>query len=147
METNIINAADVPFNYARCISAACPLASACLRAIAWRLLGADEPTATVLNPAVTSDDATCAYYRDSSPVAYARGFTGMQRRMYPDQYAAFMQACVRRFGRSAYFKRRRGEIAMPPSEQDFVLAAVRNAGAPADVGFDAYERRVNWNGD
>ena len=58
-----------------------------------------------------------------------------------------MQACIRRFGRSAYFKRRRGEIAMPPSEQDFVLAAARHAGAPADVGFDAYERRVNWNGD
>jgi hypothetical protein len=67
--------------------------------------------------------------------------------MYPDQYSKFMSICINRFGRNPYFMRRRGETALPPSEQQFIRSVLKDVGVTEDLDFDAYEMRFTWNGD
>ena len=83
-------------------------------------------------------------FRDSAPVTYARGFTGMQSRMFPAQYQQFMSILMSHFGRNPYFERRRGEFPLSPKEQRIVLNALRRVGVTEELRFDHYEESVNW---
>lgn len=106
-----------------------------------------EQPATVLrllNPTLCTRDGACPYFRDSAPVTYARGFTGMQSRMFPAQYQQFMSILMSHFGRNPYFERRRGEFPLSPKEQRIVLNALRRVGVTEELRFDHYEESVNW---
>ena len=123
----------------------CPRAEKCLHQIAYRPL--IEQPATVLrllNPTLCTRDGACPYFRDSAPVTYARGFTGMQSRMFPAQYQQFMSILMSHFGRNPYFERRRGEFPLSPKEQRIVLNALRRVGVTEELRFDHYEESVNW---
>lgn len=135
---------EVPFNYARCIIQSCPLADRCLRGILWRNHVEDKAVLPVVNPALVSQSADCGYYADSEPSLYATGFRGMQEHMLPRQYESFMRTCRARFGRNGYYLRRRGDLPMPPAEQQFVRSVLKQIGVSDDICFDGYEQRVNW---
>ena len=98
----------------------------------------------LLNPTLCTRDEACPYFRDSAPVTYARGFTGMQSRMFPAQYQQFMSILMSHFGRNPYFERRRGEFPLSPKEQRIVLNALRRVGVTEELKFDHYEESVNW---
>ena len=74
---------DLPHNYLHCLAGneACPRKDTCLRAIAARLLAESEAASPVgiqiLNPNVARKVAgeECPYYRDSTPVKFARGMS------------------------------------------------------------------------
>ena len=134
-----------PIDYAVCQQQDCPRAEKCLHQIAYRPL--IEQPATVLrllNPTLCTRDGACPYFRDSAPVTYARGFTGMQSRMFPAQYQQFMSILMSHFGRNPYFERRRGEFPLSPKEQRIVLNALRRVGVTEELRFDHYEESVNW---
>ena len=125
---------EIPIDYA-----------VCLHQIAYQPL--IEQPATVLrllNPTLCTRDEACPYFRDSAPVTYARGFTGMQSRMFPAQYQQFMSILMSHFGRNPYFERRRGEFPLSPKEQRIVLNALRRVGVTEELRFDHYEESVNW---
>lgn len=135
-----------PLNYPVCLHADCPRAEHCLHRVAYGMLLEKCEMLRVINPErCRKDGDNCPYFRDSAPVTYARGFTQMQRRMYPGQYNRFMRLLVGYFGRNPYFERRKGETALTPAEQKIVLNALRQAGVEEDLKFDAYEENVNWN--
>ena len=70
---------EIPIDYAVCQQQDCPRAGKCLHQIAYQPL--IEQPATVLrllNPTLCTRDEACPYFRDSAPVTYARGFTGIQ---------------------------------------------------------------------
>ena len=136
---------EIPIDYAVCQQQDCPRAGKCLHQIAYRPL--IEQPATVLrllNPTLCTRDGACPYFRDSAPVTYARGFTGMQSRMFPAQYQQFMSILMSHFGRNPYFERRRGEFPLSPKEQRIVLNALRRVGVTEELRFDHYEESVNW---
>lgn len=134
----------IPHAYAACLHADCPLSGHCLRQVAYKELLSTSDRFCIVNPSQCSKDDSCRYYRNSAPVRYARGFTGMQKRMYPEQYATFMQILLGRFSRTTFFERRRGERPMPPGEQAIVLEALRRAGVAEPMDFDAYEEGIDW---
>ena len=136
---------DVPYSYPVCLHDDCPRAATCLHQLAYQPLQEQIPILHLLNPRQCTKDGKCPHYRDSAPVTYARGFTNMQKRMFPGQYQTFMSILMKRFGRTPYFERRRGETAMPPKEQEIVLRALRQAGVTDDLRFDQYEENVNWH--
>lgn len=136
---------EVPGSYAHCISRDCPMAAHCLRALAWEALPQKIRSVQVLNPAQVTADASCPFYRSAEQETYARGFTGMQRKMFPEQYFRFSSRLMAQFGRNPYFERRRGERPLSPKEQQTVRAALKHAGVSPDLDFDAYEERTNWN--
>lgn len=136
---------EIPTDYTVCQHQDCPRAGKCLHQIAYLpLIERPITVLRLLNPSLCTRDEACPYFRDSAPVTYARGFTGMQSRMFPTQYRLFMSILVSHFGRNPYFERRRGESSLSPEEQRIVRNALRRAGVTEDLRFDAYEESVNW---
>ena len=124
---------DVPYSY-----------PVCLHQLAYQPLQEQIPILHLLNPQQCTKDGKCPHYRDSAPVRYARGFMGMQQKMYPGQYDIFMSALVSQFGRNPYFERRKGERPLSPKEQDIVRRALRKAGVTEQLDFDSYEDSIPW---
>ena len=135
---------SVPVGYSVCIHKDCPQAATCLHQLAYTALLKADNYLNLVNPNKCSKNEKCKFYRDSKPVVYARGFTNFQKNMYPSQYQHFMMILIGKFGRNAYYERRRGASALPPKEQDIVLAALRKVGVTAEIKFDSYEENINW---
>ncbi len=133
-----------PCNYPVCQHHDCPMATTCLHQIAYAMLLQNEDHLNLINPSRCSKDAACSFYRDSSPVRYARGFTNFQKRMYPQQYDNFMTTLCLRFGRNQYFKRRRGDVLLSPEEQEVIKLTLRDVGADSSMDFDQYEENILW---
>ena len=134
----------MPDGYAVCLHSHCKLAASCLHQQAYNLMIQGETYLNLINPTQCSQKEDCLFYRNNEPVRYARGFTGMQKKMLPDQYRKFMQILVRAFGTNPYYERRRGETALSPREQEMVREALYEVGLPADWEFDAYDENINW---
>lgn len=135
---------DVPAKYPLCLHDSCPLAGTCLRQLAFRRHAALGTYLRLVNPSRCTRQEGCPHYASSTPVRFALGFTGFQKGMYPEQYDLFMTTLIGRFGRNPYFKRRRGDILIPPAEQAVILEALRKAGVEAPMEFDRYVVATDW---
>lgn len=135
---------SIPANYAVCLHHDCPKAATCLHQIAYQTLVEQENYLNLINPNRCGKDDSCRYYRNNTPVVYARGFTNFQKRMFPDQYQTFKSILIDKFCRNSYFERRRGETALSPKEQSIVLQALKAAGITEEFKFDSYEENYNW---
>lgn len=134
----------LPTRFGVCMHADCPMASMCLRQIAYSQMTEGKDFLHMTNPRHCSKDSTCRFYRDASRARYAQGFTNFQKRMYPEQYREFMSTLIIHFGRSAYFERRNGDTILSPAEQEVVLDALHKAGVKEDFHFDKYLDLYNW---
>ena len=135
---------EVPLKYPVCLHSDCPQAATCLHQIIYPQMLESQTYLQLINPRMCRKDGHCEFYRDSKPVKYARGFTNMQKRMFPAQYEDFMMTLKGVFGRNYYFKRRRGEKLLPPKEQKIILSVLRKVGVTEDLKFDQYEDHINW---
>ncbi len=136
---------SIPQHYPVCEHSSCPMATTCLRQAAYSAkIEQDELYLRLINPNRCSKNEDCIYYRDKKPVVFARGFTNFQKRMYPQQYEQFMSTLILHFGRNPYFKRRRGDILLPPQEQKTIRQMLEKVGADPKMDFDKYEEHINW---
>ncbi|MBR4644536.1 MAG: hypothetical protein IKO73_05195 [Bacteroidaceae bacterium] len=135
---------ELPTDYRVCLHTNCPMAATCLHQIAYSQLLKKETILRLINPEMCSKDKECTFYRDSKPVTYAFGFTNFQKKMFPAQYETFMYTLIGKFGRNAYFERRRGESPLSPKEQEIILEALGKAGVTEKMPFDKYEEIINW---
>ena len=136
---------SIPSHYTVCEHSDCPMAATCLHQLAYTELLKTEPVLHLLNPNQCTKNETCKFYRDNTPVTYARGFTNFQKKMYPPhQYQTFMHKLIDKFSRNGYFERRRGETVLSPKDQETVLAALKEAGISEEMQFDSYESHINW---
>ena len=141
----IKNKLTVPNNYPICEHHDCPMAASCLHQIAFATQIEQEEYLRLINPIKCTKDEECPYYRCSTPVKYARGFTNFQKHMFPQQYDQFMTTLILLFGRNQYFKRRRGVILLPPEEQEVIRLMLEKVGADSKMAFDKYEEHINWS--
>lgn len=141
----IKNKLTVPHNYPVCLHHDCSMAASCLHHIAFDNLIKQEEFLRLISPNKCTKDDGCPYYRCSNTVRYARGFTGFQKQMFPQQYEQFMTTLVMHFGRNQYFARRRGEIILPPEEQQIIRTLLQEIGANPSMDFDNYEEHICWN--
>lgn len=135
---------NIPSRYTVCQHSDCPMASTCLHQIAYEPLMKSENFLSLINPMRCKKNEKCEFYRNNTPVEYARGFTNFQKYMYPQQYQAFMNILIAHFSRNSYFERRRGDSPLSPKEQKIVLNALQEAGVDKPLRFDSYEERINW---
>ena len=156
-ENNVVAASgktdNMPKDYIYCPAAdgACPHAPQCLRAIAYRQLTATETPAKpgpirIVHPACVANATDgCEYYRDSTPVRFARGMTKLF-----DEIPHRLEADIRRrimacFScRSYYFQSRKGERLITPKEQQDIANVFRRAGLKAEPEFDDYVEETYW---
>ena len=133
-----------PSGYAVCLHSDCPMAETCLHRIVYPVLLEKDDMLHVVNPNRCSKDAQCKFSRTTKPVTYARGFAHFQKRMFPEQYDRFSTILISKFGRNAYYERRRGDTALTPKEQQIVLDALKAAGVTEEMKFERYEENTNW---
>lgn len=156
-ENNVATASgktnNIPKDYIYCpaVDGVCPRAPQCLRAIAYRQLTATEtPTKPgpirIVHPACVANATDgCEYYRDSTPVRFARGMTKLF-----DEIPHRLEADIRRrimscFScRSYYFQSRKGERLITPKEQQDIANVFRRAGMKAEPEFDDYVEETYW---
>lgn len=105
---------SIPSGYAVCQYSDCPMAETCLHQIVYPTMLEKNDILSVVNPGRCSKDAKCKFYRSNKPITYARGFAHFQKRMFPDQYDRFSMILINKFGRNAYYERRRGDTALTP---------------------------------
>ena len=135
---------DIPAGYPLCLHNDCPMADSCLRQLAYRRHEELGTFLKLINPSQCSKREDCTHYVSNKPVRFAKGFVNFQKRMYPDQYDKFMTLLICHSGRNQYFKRRRGDIALPPEEQEVVKIALEKAGVTKLMEFDEYLETINW---
>lgn len=136
---------SLPKDYPICEHSSCPMAATCLHQTAYSTLMEHAEYLRLINPTRCSKDEACTYYRDKKPVIFARRFTNFQKCMYPQQYDQFMTTLILHFGRNQYFKRRRGDILLPPEEQEVIRLMLEKVGADSKMDFDKYEEHINWS--
>ena len=135
---------DIPENYPLCIHADCRMADSCLRQLAYRRHDELCTFLRLINPAKCSKGTDCPYYVNNQPVRFAKGFVNFKKQMYPDQYDRFMTLLICHFGRNQYFKRRRGDIVLPPEEQEVIRYTLEKVGVTQPMEFDDYIEAINW---
>ena len=133
----------VPDGYPFCIVTDCPVAEHCLRQKARQMLGRSDKVVKVVNPLLTQPSEQCEFYRSDEPQVFARGFAAMKEEMLPRQYKVFMMRLQDHFGRTGYFERRRGERLCSPADIVVIEKVLASLGL-SHLGFDAYERHINW---
>ena len=77
---------------------------------------------------------TCPYYRPNKKVRYAAGFVSLLESL----------PLMRHFSRRTYYRVRKGERPLSPSEQQVVLNALKRCGVKEPKGFDAYFEEYDW---
>lgn len=135
---------NAPATYALCLHEDCPKADTCLRQLVFRQHAEQGLYLKLLNPTRCPKQEDCPHYADCKPVIFAKGFTNFQKRMFPGQYAKFMNMLIARFGRNPYFMRRRGETLLPPKEQEIIKLALKKSGITQPMEFDQYVEGINW---
>lgn len=135
---------SLPTDYPVCQLSDCPMAETCLHQIVYPTMLEKNDILSVVNPDRCSKDAKCKFYRSNKPITYAHGFAHFQKRMFPGQYDRFSMMLISKFGRNAYYERRRGDTALTPKEQRIVLDALKKVGVTEEMKFESYEENTNW---
>lgn len=147
----MIQLKDVPKDYLYCFGAeACPRSATCLHAMAARLLSESGETnpriVRSVNPNLARQAATpCPFYRDNTPVRYARGMTHLFDDVPMKSGKVVRRKVMGCFSCESYFYlSRRGERLITPSEQQSIEAVFRSAGLEKGPIFDSYEDGLLW---
>ena len=120
---------DVPDGYEYCFAGngKCPKASSCLRAIAAQLL------------------STCARYRSSEQLHYARGMTRLFDEVPTKLLFTVRHRVMGCFSCERYYYHcRKGERPISPEEQQRIARVFNAVGIGTKPKFDHYEYAVAW---
>ncbi len=146
MTTETVNATP-PAEYPVCISRSCAQRTHCLHA---RIASEVCSTARIyplINPHHPShqEGVTCDLYRSAEPERYARGFTQAMSELSQRNYIACTNYMIGRSSKSQFYRLKRGDLPLSPSEQEEMLDILRAYGYEGDSPFDDYEMRYTWD--
>ena len=145
---------DVPDGYEYCFAGngKCPKASSCLRAIAAQLLSESEApqpqSVRAVNPFYVSSlsgSSTCARYRSSEQLHYARGMTRLFDEVPTKLLFTVRHRVMGCFSCERYYYHcRKGERPISPEEQQRIARVFNAVGIGTKPKFDHYEYMVAW---
>ena len=127
---------DIPHNYLYCFATdeACPRAPHCLHATAARLRSqserTDPPSLQSVSPVyIRKSAARCRFFRDDTPVRFARGMTNMFEDLPLKQARIVRRQVMACFSCESYFyQSRKGERLITPDEQKAIEEVFHSAG-------------------
>ena len=135
----------VPTNYTLCIKGDCPKAATCLRHRATQMMQADVQRWSILSPAyLVQIEGECPHYRSAEKVRYARGFVQMMSALTVKQAHVVKDSIVATFGMNMYYRMRRGERLITPTEQEAIYQMLEQQGITTRPEFDAYIEDYLW---
>lgn len=135
----------VPSQYILCLNGQCPKAATCLRHLAEQSATEDIKYWSIISPkhlAAISGD--CPYYRSCEKVRYAKGFIGILENLPHKEMQTVISRLIGHFNQRTYYRVRKGERPLSPSEQRSVLRIIKNCGTTKALEFDAYYEDYDW---
>lgn len=132
--------------YAVCFQQACPLREDCLRWLVGEEMPATKWYYTCVNHRMEGvGTSQCPNHRPRKKVMMARGMTGTFTADMPQRVLRGVRSdLISVFGRTTYFKYRRGENLLHPTQQERVKSIFRRHGWTEEVRFDRYEEHFDW---
>ena len=136
---------EVPTNYTLCIKGDCPRAAMCLHYKATQMIPADVMKWSILSPAyLAQTEGECPHYRTAEKVKYARGFVRMMSALTMNQAHVVKDNIVATFGMNMYYRMRRGDRLITPTEQEAIYQMLEQQGVTTRPEFDAYVEDSLW---
>lgn len=118
---------------------ACPKCKDCARHSLYLKAIADDESITIINPTkIHYGPDGCEHRLVPVQVRLAYGFKGLDSSL-PKCNASGLRTAIHFSSDSSYFRTRRGERPIYPSEQRAILERVKALGGNPDIGFDRYE--------
>ena len=135
----------VPTNYILCLKGDCPKAAMCLRHKATLMMQAEVQTWSILSPAYLAQvEGECPHYSSTEKVQYARGFVQMMSSLTVKQANAMKDGIVSKFGMNMYYRMRRGDRLITPTEQESIYQLLEQQGVVNRPDFDTYVEDYLW---
>lgn len=142
---NNLEYASIPYAFTICLKRECSLAGNCLRQIAEQLLPLEIVKINILNPKhVESLPGDCPYYKSADKERYAKGFIQLLEKLPQKQARCLTNALINSFGRKNYYRIRKGERLLSPSEQECIRKTLKTCGIGQPLTFDAYVDTFTW---
>lgn len=139
------NFPEIPYNYRLCLKRECPKASTCLRQVAERHMPDDVAYWAIISPKhLASLEGDCPFYRSDKKVTYAKGFIRMLDNLPYNQMRTVISALMGWFGRRSYYRVRKGERLLTPSEQQQIANILKRCGVTTPPTYDAYIESYEW---
>ena len=144
-ETTTKTTETVPTNYTLCIKSECPKAATCLHHKATQMMSVDTMKWSIFSPAYLAQmKGECPHYRSAEKVQYARGFVRMMSALTVNQAHVVKDNIVATFGMNMYYRMRRGDRLITPTEQEAIYQILEQQGVTARPEFDAYVEDYLW---
>ena len=89
-------------------------------------------------------EGDCPHYRSNRKVRYAKGFIGILENLPYKQMQTVILHLMSYLGRRTYYRSRKGERLLSPSEQQRILNILKSCGVTAPQEFDAYVEDYDW---
>ena len=135
----------VPTNYILCLKGDCPKAETGLHHVATQIMPAEVQKWSILSPAYLAQiEGECPHYRSAEKVQYARGFVRMMSALTVNQAHVVKDNIVATFGMNMYYRMRRGDRLITPTEQEAIYQMLEQQGVTTRPEFDAYEKDYLW---
>ena len=140
-----IDFSEAPYQYAMCLNEQCQKATTCLRQIIEQNVPDKIEHWVIISPKhLSALKGECPYYRSNQKIRYAKGFIGMLDAIPHKQMQSAISDLMGYFGRRTYYRSRKGERLLSPSEQQDVLRILKNSGVTSPLDFDLYIEDYNW---
>ena len=135
----------VPNNFTLCIKGDCPKSANCLRHVAVAMMPAEMQKWSIVSPAYLAQiEGECPLYCSAEKVQYARGFVRMMSALTVQQANAVKVNIIAEFGMNMYYRMRRGERLITPTEQEEIYQMLEKQGVTTRPEFDVYEKDYLW---
>lgn len=135
----------IPTNYTICLNRECAKGNSCLRQIAEQNMPTEKERWVIVSPKFLSTlQGACPYYRSSQKIRYAVGFIKMLDNLPHAQMRTVIFKLMSHFGRTHYYRVRKGERMLSPAEQQNVQNTLRGCGVSQPQEFDKYIEEYNW---
>ena len=116
-----------------------------MRHVAVAMMPAEVQRWSIVSPTYLAQmEGECPMYRSAGKVRYARGFVRMMSAMTVQQAHAFKGNIIATFGMNMYYRMRRGERLITPTEQEEIYQMLEKQDVTTRPEFDAYKKDYLW---
>ena len=134
-----------PVNYTLCLKGDCPKAANCLRHVAVAMMPAEVQTWSIVSPTYLAQrEGECPMFRSATKVQYARGFVRMMSTLTVKEAHAVKESIIATFGMNMYYRMRRGERLIAPTEQEEIYRLLEKQSVTTRPEFDTYKEGYLW---
>ena len=137
---------SVPDNFTHCLNKQCSHAADCLRHQVALHIPSERDTINIVNPvyAAANGGGNCSFFKVDQLLRYASGIMHLLDKIPHSDAIVIKQQMLEHFGRNAYYRFRRKEQLITPSEQKYIRQLFRKKGITDEPIYDEYVERYEW---